>query len=49
MIAVTFKVVSLRTNALSELVFRLLKTFLELLVWNALQDGHHMFLNVGNV
>jgi hypothetical protein len=39
MVAVTFEVVSLRTNTLSESVFALLKTFLELLFWNALQDG----------
>jgi hypothetical protein len=49
MVAVIFKVVSLCTNTLSESVFALLKTFLELLVWNALQDGRHMFLNVGSV
>jgi hypothetical protein len=49
MVAVTFEVVSLRTNTLRELVFALLKTFLELLFWNALQDGHSMSLNVGNV
>jgi hypothetical protein len=30
-------------------VFALLKTFLELLFWNALQDGRRMSLNVGNV
>jgi hypothetical protein len=28
-------------------VFALLKTFLELLFWNALQDGRRMSLNVG--
>jgi hypothetical protein len=44
MVAVTFEVVSLRTNALSESVFALLKTFLELLFWNALQDGRRMSL-----
>jgi hypothetical protein len=49
MVAVTFKVVSLRTNTLSESVFPLLKTFLELLFWNAPQDGRRMSLNVGNV
>jgi hypothetical protein len=49
MVAVTFKVVSLRTNTLSESVFPLLKTFLELLFWNALQDGRPMSLNVGIV
>jgi hypothetical protein len=49
MVAVTFEVVSLRTNTLCESVFALLKTFLELLFWNALQDGRHMSLNVGNV
>jgi hypothetical protein len=48
MLAVTFKVVSLRNNTLSEMVFPLLKTFLELLFWNALQDGRRMSLNVGN-
>jgi hypothetical protein len=49
MVAVTFEVVSLRTNTLSESVFALLKTFLELLFWNALQDSRRMSLNVGNV
>jgi hypothetical protein len=49
MVAVTFEVVSLRTIALSELVFALLKTFLELLFWNALQDGRRMSLNVDSV
>jgi hypothetical protein len=49
MVAVTFEEVSLRTNTLSESVFPLLKTFLEHLFWNALQDGRRMFLNVGNV
>jgi hypothetical protein len=49
MIAVTFEVVSLRTSTLSESVFPLLKTFLELLFWNALQDGRRMSLNVSNV
>jgi hypothetical protein len=39
MVAVTFEVVSLRTNTLSESVFSQLKTFLELFFWNALQDG----------
>jgi hypothetical protein len=48
MVAVTFEVVSLRTNTLSESVFPLLKTFLELLFWNALQDDHRMSLNVSN-
>jgi hypothetical protein len=47
MVAVTFKVVSLRTNTLSESVFPLLKTFMELLFWNDLQDGRLMSLNVG--
>jgi hypothetical protein len=47
MVAVTFEVVSLRTNALSESVFPPLKTFLELLFWNALQDGRRLSLNVG--
>jgi hypothetical protein len=47
--AVTFEVVSLRTNTISESGFSLLKTFLELVFWNALQDGHRMFLNVSNV
>jgi hypothetical protein len=46
MVAVTFEVVSLRTDTLSESVFAQLKTFLELLFWNALQDGRHMSLNV---
>jgi hypothetical protein len=49
MVAITFKVVSLRTNTLSESVFPLLKTFLELLFWNALQDGRRMSLNVSNI
>jgi hypothetical protein len=49
MVTVTFEVVSLRTNTLSESVFPLLKTFLELLFWNALQDGSRMSLSVGNV
>jgi hypothetical protein len=49
MVAVTFEVVSLRTNTLSESVFALLKTFLELLFWNALHDGRRMSLNVGSV
>jgi hypothetical protein len=49
MVAVTFEVVSLRTNALSESMFALLKTFLELFFCNALQDGRRMSLNVGSV
>jgi hypothetical protein len=49
MVAVTFEVVSLRTSTLSESVFPVLKTFLELLFWNALQDCRRMFLNVGDV
>jgi hypothetical protein len=49
MVAVTFKIVSLRTSTLSESVFALLKTFLELLFWNALQAGCRVSLNVGNV
>jgi hypothetical protein len=49
MVAVTFKVVSLLTNTLSESVFSLLRTFLELLFWNSLQDGRRMSLNVGSV
>jgi hypothetical protein len=49
MVAATFKVVSLRTNTLSESVFAQLKTFLELLFWNVLQDGRRISLNVGNV
>jgi hypothetical protein len=36
MVAFTFEVVSLRTNPRSEVVIALLKTFLELLFWNAL-------------
>jgi hypothetical protein len=47
MVAVTFEVVSLRTNTLSESVFPLLKTFLELLFRNDLQDGRRMSPNVG--
>jgi hypothetical protein len=46
MVAVTFEVVSLCTSTLSESVFPLLKTFLELLFWNALQGGCYMSLNV---
>jgi hypothetical protein len=49
MVAVTFEVVSLRTSTLNESVFPLLKTFMELLFWNAVQDSRLMFLNVGNV
>jgi hypothetical protein len=49
MVAVTFKVVSLCTSTLSELVFPPLKTFLKLLFWNALQDGCCMSLNVDSV
>jgi hypothetical protein len=49
MVVVTFEVVSLRTNTQSESTFPLLKTFLELLFWNALQDGRRMSLNVSNV
>jgi hypothetical protein len=49
MVAVTFEVVSLRTNTVSKSVFALLKTFLEFLFWNALRDGRRMSLNVGNV
>jgi hypothetical protein len=49
MVAVTFEVVSLHTNTLSESVFAQLKTFLELLFSNALRDGRRMSLNVGNV
>jgi hypothetical protein len=49
MLVVTFEVVSLRTSTLSDSVFALLKTFLELLFWNALQDGRRMSLNVGNI
>jgi hypothetical protein len=48
MVAAAFEVVSLRTNTLSESAFSLLKTFLELLFWNVLQDGRRMSLNVGN-
>jgi hypothetical protein len=47
MVALTFEVVSLRTNTLSESEFALLKTFLELLFWNSLQDDRRMSLNVG--
>jgi hypothetical protein len=49
MVAVTLKVVYLRTNTLGESVFPLLKTFLELVFWKALQDGRRMTLYVGNV
>jgi hypothetical protein len=49
MVAINVEVVSLHTNTLSESVFLLLKTFLELLFWNAVQDGRCMSLNVGNV
>jgi hypothetical protein len=48
MVAVTFEVVSLRTNTLSESVFAQIKTFLKFLFWNALRDGRRMSLNVGN-
>jgi hypothetical protein len=37
------------SNTLSESVFPLLKTFLELLFWNALQHGRRMSLIVSNV
>jgi hypothetical protein len=37
----------LRTITLGESVIPLLKTFLELLFWNALQHGRRMSLNVG--
>jgi hypothetical protein len=49
MVPVNLEAVSLRTNTLSESVFALLKTFLELLFWNTLQDGRRISLNVGNV
>jgi hypothetical protein len=49
MVAVTFEVVSLRSSTHSESVFALFKTFLELVFWNALQDGRRMSPNVGNV
>jgi hypothetical protein len=49
MVGVTFEVISLRIITLSESVFALLKTFPELLFWNARQDGCRMSLNVGNV
>jgi hypothetical protein len=49
MVAVIFDVVSLLTSTLSESVFPPLKTFMELLFWNVLQDGHRMSLNVGKV
>jgi hypothetical protein len=49
MVAVTFEVVPLRTNTLGESVFPLLKTFLVLLFWIALQDGRRLSLYVGNV
>jgi hypothetical protein len=48
-VAVTFEVVSLLTITLTESAFALLKTYLELLYWNDLQDGHRMSLNVGNI
>jgi hypothetical protein len=48
-VAFTFEVVSLRTNTLRKSVLPLLKTFLELFFWNALDDGRHMSLNVGNI
>jgi hypothetical protein len=47
MVAVTFEADSLRINTLSESVLLLLKTFLKLLFWKDLQDGHRMSLNVG--
>jgi hypothetical protein len=46
MVAVTFQVVSLRTNKHSESVFALLKTFLKLLFWNVLQDGRRKSLKI---
>jgi hypothetical protein len=49
MVTVTFEVVSFHTDTFSELVFALFKTFLELLFWNALQDGRRMSMNVGSV
>jgi hypothetical protein len=49
MVAVTFEVVSLRTSTLRESMFALLKKILELLFWNALQDGRRMSLNIGSV
>jgi hypothetical protein len=49
MVAVTFEVVSLGTNTLSESMFAQHKTFLELLFWTAVQDGRCMSLNVGIV
>jgi hypothetical protein len=42
MVGVTFEAVSFCTSTLRESVFVLLKTFLELLFWNALQDGRRM-------
>jgi hypothetical protein len=49
MVAVTFEAVSLRTNTLSDSMLPLLTAFLELLFWNALQDGRRMSLNVDGV
>jgi hypothetical protein len=49
MISVTLKVFCLRSNTLSESVFALLKTYLELIFWNSQQDGRGMSLNVGNI
>jgi hypothetical protein len=49
MVAVAYEVVSLRTNTLREPVFALLKIFLELVFWNALQDGRRVSLNFGNI
>jgi hypothetical protein len=49
MVAVTFGVVFLRTNTLSESMFPLLKTFMELIFRNAAQDGRRTSLNIGNI
>lgn len=49
MVAVTLEIDSLRINTLRELVFPLLKTFMQPHFWDALQDGRHMSLNVGKV
>jgi hypothetical protein len=49
MVSFTFEVLSVRTNTPGESMFAQLKTFLELLFWNALQDGRRMSLNVCSV
>lgn len=47
-VAVTSEVVSSHTNTLGESMFPMIKTFLKLLFWYALHDGHHMSMNVSS-